>query len=103
MRGRTDGKFRFTSITTADHFAVLVKFLKRMCDAVCALQGQSLIPGRHERDQSHYGRVLPRGAIFGYRPFIRTQELEGFAQLILESGGRTLKTWTFKLDAVVSN
>lgn len=97
-------KYSFATITASDNFAVLVKILKRMSDAVCAKQGQKLIPGKHERDQSHHcGRALPRGAIFGYRPYFSTSELEGFARLILEGGGRTLKTWTFELDAVVLN
>ena len=84
-----------------DNFASLIRFLKRMFDAVCSQPGQGLIPGRHERDQSHHcGRALPRGAIFGYRPFISTRELEGFARLIIEGGGRNLMPlWLIRLFA----
>ena len=91
--------FKLEEIAPPCTFGDLTKFLKRVCDQVFALHHQKFLPGKHERDQSHScGRALPRGAIFGARSFISKDELTGFARLIMEGGGRTLKTWQFELS-----
>lgn len=92
-------EYKLEEIAPPQNFASLAKFIKRVCDTVFNLQRQKFLPGKHERDQSHScGRAIPRGAIFGARPFFSRAELQGFAKLIMEGGGRTLKTWQFDLD-----
>lgn len=57
-----------------------------------------MLPGSHRRDESHHcGKALPRGILLDARPFFSKGELETFAKLILDGGGRTLKTWRFGL------
>lgn len=89
----------FASLDENATFGVLVRVLKRLFDAVFACSGQTRIPGKHRRDESHScGWALPRGVILEARPFFTVPELESFAAKLLDGGGRTLKTWDFSLS-----
>lgn len=95
----TARNFKLEEVSPPQTFGHLVRFIKRVCDLIFDLSAEKILPGKHERDQSHScGRALPRGAIFGARPLFSHDELAAFANLILEGGGRTLKTSQFELD-----
>ena len=80
--------------------ADVTKTVKVACDIIARIRSQNLLPGRHKRDKSHKcGKALPRGVILDARPFFAKAELETFAKLILDGGGRTLKMWRFGLSA----
>ena len=90
--------FSLTSFETTDTFGSLVRSVKKWCSAIFAIEGQCLLPGIHKRDGHHVcGWALPRGAIFGARPYISEQELRHFADLLFAGASNSLLSWCFAI------
>lgn len=97
-------KYTLSCVEPKTTFGQLVRVLKRWCDIIFSVDSQTLLPGVHSRDDSHpCGWALPRGVIWGARPFFSKEELRAFALKLLDGGARTLKSWDFYLDCYCGN
>ena len=91
-------RFSLTSFEATDTFGSLVRGVKKWCCEIFAIEGQCLLPGIHKRDGHHAcGWALPRGAIFGARPYISEKELRHFADLLFAGVGNSLLSWNFAI------
>ena len=92
--------YTFQAFTdTGTSFNDALKHFKRSVVSILSSPGQSIIPGVYRSTEAYKcGRALPKGAIFGARPFISTTELEKFAHILMEGCSQNLATWSFPLS-----
>ena len=92
--------YTFQAFTdTGTSFNDALKHFKRSVVSILSQPGQSIIPGMYRSTEAYKcGRALPKGAIFGARPFISTTELEKFAHILMEGCSQNLATWSFPLS-----
>lgn len=84
-------------------FSEALKHFKKAIVAVIGTPNQKYIPGRYCSTEAYKcGRALPKGAIFGTRPFFASNELQAFAALLLEGCGQNLATWSFPISACLT-
>lgn len=87
--------FEATPQPTATFLSVL-KVVKRLCSRIFQLECQTALPGVHQSTLIHKcDKAIPKGAIYGARPYIAGSELAIFAGILLEGCGQSLQTWKF--------
>lgn len=84
---------------TGTAFNDALKFFKKAVVVIMTREQQRFVPGYYNATEAYKcGRALPKGAIFGARPYIEPSELCCFAGILLEGCGQNLATWSFPLS-----
>ena len=97
--------FVLESIQHADaSFRDVMQVVKRVCARTFLCDTQDRLPGRHESTLIHKcGKAIPKGAIFGARPFFDPKDLVAFAAILQDGCGQHLSSWSFDWHVALSN